>query len=150
MPESKKVAELLREMQQEKFHIALVTDEYGSVGARHARGPARGAGGRDRRRARHRGARDRAGLGGRRYRVDGKLSIDELNELLDAELPDEEWDTVGGLMLGLLGTIPDEGEQVDVRGPAVHGGEGPGPADPKILITREEVPEDLREEVGAG
>src|SRR5439155_25405560 len=31
VPEQKKVAELLREMQQEKFHIALVTDEYGSV-----------------------------------------------------------------------------------------------------------------------
>ena len=31
VPESKKVADLLREMQREKFHLALVTDEYGSV-----------------------------------------------------------------------------------------------------------------------
>ena len=31
VPESKKVADLLREMQREKFHMALVTDEYGSV-----------------------------------------------------------------------------------------------------------------------
>ena len=31
VPEQKKIADLLREMQQEKFHIALVTDEYGSV-----------------------------------------------------------------------------------------------------------------------
>ena len=31
VPESKRVAELLREMQKEKFHIALVTDEYGST-----------------------------------------------------------------------------------------------------------------------
>jgi len=31
VPDSKKAAELLREMQRQKFHVALVTDEYGSV-----------------------------------------------------------------------------------------------------------------------
>ena len=62
IPETKKVAELLREMQREKFHIALVTDEYGSVSRPgHARGPAGGARGRDRRRVRPRGARARGG-----------------------------------------------------------------------------------------
>ena len=36
------------------------------------------------------------------YRVSGKTSIDDINELLDVELPDEEWDTVGGLRARLL------------------------------------------------
>ena len=63
VPESKKVADLLREMQQEKFHIALVTDEYGSVsGLVTLEDLLEELVGRDRRRVRHRGARDRAGL----------------------------------------------------------------------------------------
>ena len=40
------------------------------------------------------------------YRVNGKTSIDDVNELLDVELPDEEWDTVAGLMFGCFGTDP--------------------------------------------
>ena len=51
-------------------------------------------------------------VGEGRYRVDGRTPIDELNELLDVELPDEEWDSVGGLMMGLLGQIPREGQEV--------------------------------------
>ena len=43
------------------------------------------------------------------FRVDGKVGIDEVNELLDVELPDEEWDTVGGLVLELLGQHPGRG-----------------------------------------
>src|SRR5207245_11551797 len=46
------------------------------------------------------------------YRVNGRLSIDELNELLDVELPHDEWDTVAGLMYGLLGAVPTQGETV--------------------------------------
>jgi CBS domain containing-hemolysin-like protein len=33
--------------------------------------------------------------------------------LLDAELPEGDWDTVGGLVYGLLGHVPTEGETVD-------------------------------------
>jgi CBS domain containing-hemolysin-like protein len=46
------------------------------------------------------------------YRVNGRLTIDELNELLDVELPHDEWDTVAGLMYGLLGSVPTQGETV--------------------------------------
>jgi CBS domain containing-hemolysin-like protein len=45
-----------------------------------------------------------------RYLVDGRLPVDELGELLGRELPDEDWDTVGGLILGLAGRVPKEGE----------------------------------------
>ena len=44
--------------------------------------------------------------------MNGRLTIDELNELLDAELPHDEWDTVAGLMYGLLGAVPTQGETV--------------------------------------
>ena len=39
----------------------------------------------------------------------GRTPIDEVNELLDVELPDEEWDTVGGLVFNALGHVPDRG-----------------------------------------
>ncbi|HXJ65807.1 MAG TPA: hemolysin family protein [Actinomycetota bacterium] len=112
VPEVKKVAELLREMQQQKFHIAMVSDEHGSVtglvsledlleelvgeitdeyDVEEAQVEAREDGS---------------------YLVDGRTPIDEVNEVLDKQLPDDEWDTVGGLIMNLLGAIPLEGEEV--------------------------------------
>lgn len=46
--------------------------------------------------------------------VAGLLALDELNERLDLALPHEDFDTVGGLVLHLLGRIPIEGETVRV------------------------------------
>jgi len=43
------------------------------------------------------------------YRVDARMGIDDLNELLDLSLPHEDFDTVGGLVFGLLGRQPEEG-----------------------------------------
>ncbi len=146
VPESKKVADLLREMQKEKFHIALVTDEYGSVSGivtledlleelvgeitdeydteePEIEEVAEGV-----------------------YRVDGKLSIDDMNELLDVELPDEEWDTVGGLMLGLMGSIPEEGENIWFQNLRFTAERVAGRRISKILIAREEPQEEEGEE----
>jgi putative hemolysin len=44
------------------------------------------------------------------------MSIDDLNELLGTELPDGDWDTVGGFIHGLLGHVATEGESVDFDG----------------------------------
>ena len=149
VPESKKVADLLREMQQEKFHIALVTDEYGSVvglvtledlleelvgeiaDEYDTEEP------------------ELEQVAENVYRVDGKLAIDELNEILDVELPDEEWDTVGGLVLGLLGEIPDEGQEVPFRNLRFTAERVNGRRISKVLITREPEPEGAEEEVAA-
>jgi CBS domain containing-hemolysin-like protein len=46
------------------------------------------------------------------FRVAGRMSIDDLNDLLEADLPHEEWDTVAGLMYGLLGSVPTQGQTV--------------------------------------
>jgi putative hemolysin len=50
------------------------------------------------------------------FRVSGKASIHDVNELLEVDLPDEEWDTVAGLVLDLLGHIPKGGEEVQLQG----------------------------------
>jgi CBS domain containing-hemolysin-like protein len=112
VPEQKKVAELLRQMQQEKFHIALVTDEYGSVSGlvtledllEELVGEITDEYDREEPQV-ERVDQDT-------FRVNGGVPISQINELLDVELPDEEWDTVAGLMLGLLGEIPAQGQEV--------------------------------------
>ncbi len=45
--------------------------------------------------------------------VDGRLPVDELAELTGVDVPDEDWDTVAGLVMGLAERVPEEGEQFD-------------------------------------
>ena len=49
-------------------------------------------------------------------RAPGRTPIDEVNEVLGIELPDTEWDTVGGLVFNLLGHVPEAGETVKFQG----------------------------------
>ena len=44
------------------------------------------------------------------------MPVDEFNDLLGADLPDDDWDTVGGLIFDALGRVPDEGEDILVAG----------------------------------
>lgn len=49
------------------------------------------------------------------YIVDGLTSIDDINELLDLELPSDDFDTIGGFVITLLGSIPKEDEDTVVE-----------------------------------
>ena len=116
VPESKRVAELLRQMQTEKFHMAIVIDEHGGTSGlvtmedllEEIVGEITDEYDVDEPQVEE--------LPGGAFRVPGRTPIDEVNELLDAELPQEEWDTVGGLVLDALGHVPDEGECARVDG----------------------------------
>jgi CBS domain containing-hemolysin-like protein len=136
VPETKKVADLLREMQREKFHMALVTDEYGSVSGLVSLEDL---------------LEELVGeitdeydleeveivpVGDDSWRVSGKASIDDVNDVLGAELPDEEWDTVGGLVLDLFQRIPEEGEATDFQGLRFSAEELQGRRVAQVLITR--------------
>jgi CBS domain containing-hemolysin-like protein len=113
IPESKKVSELLRDMQSEKFHLAIVVDEFGSVSGlvtledllEEIVGEIVDEYDRE--------EPSIEPAGKNRFRVNARLPVDELNELLDVELPNSEWDTVGGLMMGVLGRLPEQGERVE-------------------------------------
>ncbi len=136
VPETKKVAELLSEMQKEKFHIALVTDEYGSLTGlvtledllEELVGEIADEYDRE--------EPELVTLGDGRFRVSGKASIDDVNELLDVELPDEEWDTVAGLVLDVFGRIPKAGENVRFQGLEFTAEEVQGRRIAKVLIER--------------
>ena len=109
MPESKRVAELLREMQTEKFHMAIVVDEYGGTAGlvtmedllEEIVGEITDEYDVDEPTVER--------LPNGALRVPGRTPIDEVNELLDVELPDDEWDTVGGLVFNTLGHVPGRG-----------------------------------------
>jgi len=112
VPDSKKVADLLREMQQRRVHIAVALDEYGSTAGlvtiedllEEIVGEIADEYDREEPEI------EPAGEG--RYRVNGRAAIDDVNELLEVNLPHDEWDTVAGLMYGLLGAVPTQGERV--------------------------------------
>ena len=116
IPETKKVAALMREMQAGSFHMAMVVDEYGGtvglvtledlieelvgeiVDEYDVEDPVLEP------------------LADGAVRVNARMPLDELNELLELDLPEGDWDTVGGLLFDHLGHLPAEGEEVEVHG----------------------------------
>jgi putative hemolysin len=114
VPDSKRLAELLREMQTEKFHMAVVIDEYGGTAGlvtmedllEEIVGEITDEYDTDEPTVER--------LPNGSWRVPGRTPIDEVNELLRVDLPQEEWDTVGGLVFNALGHVPTEGECVTV------------------------------------
>jgi putative hemolysin len=116
VPETKRVAELLPEMQKQKTHMAIVVDEHGGTAGLVTLEDL---------------IEELVGeivdeydveeppiepLPGGDVRVNARMPIDELNELLEAEFPEGDYDTVGGLVYFLLGHVPSEGETVDYDG----------------------------------
>jgi CBS domain containing-hemolysin-like protein len=116
VPEQKRVAELLREMQNQQFHMAIVIDEYGGTAGlvtledllEEIVGEITDEYDVEEPRVEH--------LPDGSLLVPGRTPIDEVSEELGVELPDTEWDTVGGLVFNLLGHVPEEGESVGFQG----------------------------------
>lgn len=115
VPETKPISELLKEMQANQQHMAIVVDEFGGT----------------------------AGIVtiedlieeivgeivdeyddeepmvveiDGEFLVDARLGVDDLAALVGVDLPSDEWDTVGGLVLELAGRVPEEGERFDHDG----------------------------------
>ena len=136
IPESKKIAELLREMQQKKTHMAIVVDEFGDVAGlvtledllEEIVGEIADE--------YDRGEPLVEPVDDNTLRVNARLPIDELTELVGVDLPDEEWDTVGGLLAGLLGKVPARGDEVTVRGVTFRAEKVQGRRIAKVLVTK--------------
>ncbi len=129
VPETKRVAELLREMQTEQFHIAIVIDEYGgTAGLVTLEDVIEELVGEIQDEFDVEEPMVEPAIGGG-IRVHARMAVDEVNALLEGELPEEgDWDSVGGLVYHLLGHVPAEGESVEVEGYLPGRREGPGPA----------------------
>ena len=136
VPESKKIAELLREMQRNKTHMAIVVDEYGDIAGLVTMEDLLEEIVGEIADEYDRGESLVEPVDDNTLRVDGKLPIDELEELVGAELPDEEWDTVGGLLAGVLGRLPKRGDEVTVGGVTFRVEKVKGRRIAKVLVTQ--------------
>jgi len=114
VPGSKKVLELLRELQETRQHLAVVVDEYGgTAGLVTLEDLLEEIVGEIRDEYEPAGEEVRPdGQGG--MLADGLMAIDDLAELTGVELPDEDVETIGGLVLALTGRIPRVGERVQI------------------------------------
>lgn len=116
VPDTKRTAELLAEMQGGRSHLVIVIDEFGGTAGLVTLEDL---------------LEEMVGeitdefdveqalvekLEEGRYRVSGRVPLSELSEALEAELPSGRWSTVGGLIFTLLGRVPAEGESLDVNG----------------------------------
>ena len=114
VPQSKKIKEMLEEFRRMKRHMAIVLDEYGSVCGlvtledileelvgeidsemRQEELPLKR-------------------LNENHYRIVGAYSLAEFNESFQTDLPENDYDTVGGYVFGLFGRIPRSGESTTV------------------------------------
>ncbi|UOE44916.1 hemolysin family protein [Agromyces larvae] len=116
VPESMKADALLKRMQHESNHLAMVVDEYGGIAGlvtledliEELVGDISDEYDRE--------AAQVEPLGDGRFRVNARLPIDELGELFGIELEDEDVDSAGGLLTKELGRLPQPGERVAVSG----------------------------------
>lgn len=116
VPESQKADSLLRQMQVESSHLAMVVDEYGGIAGlvtledliEELVGDISDEYDRD--------VAEVEALGDGRYRVSARLAIDELGDLFGLEIEDDEVDSVGGLLTKALGRLPVTGSRAEYSG----------------------------------
>ncbi len=79
------------------------------------------------------------------YSIDGRIPIGVVNEALGSEFESEDFDTVGGLVLGHLGRAPEVGDEVRLDGYLLRVDEVDGPRVAQVIAWEEE-PEDAPDE----
>lgn len=115
VPETKKLDDLLREVRQSRTHLAIVVDEYGEVVGlvtiedlmEEIVGDIQDEFDREENLYEQ--------FNPDEYVFDAKISIDEFNELMDTDLGDEEYDTLGGFMYAQLDKIPVVGDTITYK-----------------------------------
>ena len=116
VPETKLVAELMRGMQAKKFHMVIVADEYGSVtGLATLEDCLEELVGEivDE----HDDEDDSLRvLPNGDLLVDGSMPIGRLNNEISTKIPENEYDTIGGFIFGMLGRVPVIGDSVEHQG----------------------------------
>ena len=116
IPENIKIDDLLGQMRKRKLHIAIVADEYGGTSGlvtmediiEEIVGEIEDEYDFE--------APPIVKISEREYLVDGTLTISDLNEELDLGLPEEEIETVGGLIYDLVGSLPEKGQVLEYEG----------------------------------
>jgi CBS domain containing-hemolysin-like protein len=120
VPETMPVADLLREFQKVKQKVAIVVDEHGGVSGlvtmedvvEEIVGEIQDEYDTEEAEIHENGPLD--------FTVSGATEVEELEELFDAELAEDDFITVGGLVTRYLGRLPHKGETLAVKGLALE------------------------------
>jgi putative hemolysin len=112
VPPNKNVSVLLKEMREKRVHLALVMDEYGGTDGLVTMEDLIEEIVGDIRDEQEKVLREIEEIAANRFIVDGKTDIGKVNERLGVNLPEDEFETVGGFVLGLFGRLPAEGDQI--------------------------------------
>ncbi len=116
VPAAKKLPLLLREFQRKKVHFGVVVDEFGEqVGIITLEDVLEELFG-DIHEEHDREDREITARPDGSSRVLGRTPIHRFNEAFGTALPDEEWDTVAGLLLHEFGRLPARGDEIAVSG----------------------------------
>ena len=115
VPETKKLDDLLREIRQKRVHMVILVDEYGSVSGlvtiedlvEEIVGDIRDEYDHEE------NLYERVNQ--HEYIVDARISIDEFNELMETDLENEDYDTLGGFLYAQLDKIPVEGDTITFK-----------------------------------
>ena len=115
VPENKRIEEILREFQKRKLQMAIVIDEWGSVeGLITIEDVVEELVGEIQDEF-DEGEAAIEPLSEDIYAIDGRISITDVNEYFDLDLPHEDFDTIGGYVLGSLGRPPEPGDTVEIE-----------------------------------
>jgi len=114
VPENKRVSEMLREMQRGKYSLAIVVDEYGGTAGlvtledllEEIVGEIRDE---------HDEVEEEPirRINEHEAVVEASTNVEDVNAVLHTELPTDEFETIGGLTVGLFGRLPQVGEEID-------------------------------------
>ncbi|MGV1035169.1 MAG: hemolysin family protein [Microbacteriaceae bacterium] len=123
VPESMKLDALLRQMQADRIHLALVVDEYGGIAGLVTLEDLMEELVGDISDEYDRAVEEIVELGPGQYEVSARLAVDELGDLFGIELDDDDVDTVGGLITKVLGRLPQTGDSVTTSGLTLRAGQ---------------------------
>ncbi len=116
VPPNKNVSVLLKEMREKRIHLALVGDEYGGTDGLVTMEDLIEEIVGDIRDEQEKELREIHEIAANRYVIDGRADIGKVNEKLGVRLPEDEFETIGGFVLGLFGRLPEEGDQIRYDG----------------------------------
>ena len=138
VPENKPIEQILREFQKRKLQMAIVIDEWGSVEGlitiedilEEIVGEIQDEF--------DEGEAAIEQLSDDLYAVDGRIPITEVNQHFDLDLPHEDFDTIGGFILGSLGRPPEVGDTVEADGATMNVKSVDGPRVSVLTLRRDE------------
>jgi Mg2+/Co2+ transporter CorC len=116
VPEGKTVNGLLHDFQENRMQIAIVVDEYGGVSGLVTLEDILGHLFEEAYSGDNEAFDDCEKIDDHTIIIPGKMPMEQFNNLMQTQMPEEEFDTIGGFVLHLFGKLPAKGEEVSFEG----------------------------------